>query len=73
MGYVGYRKHRPGRIHLYCNHCGRKVSNVLRTEYDPPNAVLAHLPCERCSEGCFIDGASMYLDAYGRTIEWDIS
>jgi hypothetical protein len=72
LEYVGYRKHIPGRIHLYCPGCGYKVSNVPRAEYDPPTAVLAHLPCERCSAGCKVDGPSLYLDARGKRVEWDI-
>jgi hypothetical protein len=71
LEYVGFRPHRPGRIHLFCPSCGRKVSNMPRFEHDPPTAMLAHIPCERCSVGCKIDGPSLYLDAEGRRVEWD--
>jgi hypothetical protein len=71
LEYAGFHRHRPGRIHLYCTGCGLKRSNVQRAEYDPPQAVLAHLPCERCSDGCKVDGPSLYLDANGKRVEWD--
>jgi hypothetical protein len=71
MEYVGFKPHKPGRIHLYCPGCGRKLSNMRRFEGDPERAVLAHIPCERCSVGCKIEGPSAYLDANGKTIYWD--
>ena len=71
VGYVGFKKHRLGYIHLFCPQCGRKMSNVPRWEHDPPQAVLAHIPCEECSQGCKVEGASAYLDANGRFLEWD--
>lgn len=72
LDYIGFKPHKAGRIHLFCPNCRRKMSNVIRTEYDPKRAVLAHLPCERCSIGCKVDGPSLYLDAAGRAINrWE--
>jgi hypothetical protein len=65
--YVGYQKLRPGRIHLFCPGCGRKMSNVRRDSLDPPDAVLARVSCERCSEGCK-DSSQTFLDADGREL-----
>lgn len=69
-GYLGFNRLRPGRIHVYCPTCGMKRSNAPRQDYDPPEAVLMHLACEKCSEGCKIDGPDAYLDAQGRRIDW---
>jgi len=70
LEYIGYRKLRSGRIHIYCPHCGRKTSNVFRQEFDPPAAVLVHEACEKCSQGC--KGCiSDYLDADGRWVDSD--
>jgi hypothetical protein len=69
LEYVGFNKHRPGKIHLYCVHCGQKMSNCPRTQYDPKRAVLAHIPCEECSNGCKVEGASLYLDANGKPVD----
>lgn len=53
MGYVGFAKLRRGRIHMFCPRCGRKLSNMQRDEEtDPRSAVLVHVFCLRCSEGC---------------------
>ena len=72
LEYAGYHPHRKGMMHLYCPSCGLKRSNLPRAEYDPPTAVLAHVPCERCSEGCKVDGPSLYLDANGLSVDWDV-
>jgi hypothetical protein len=69
--FAGFHRLRHGRIHLYCPSCGLKRSNVERDPYDPPNAALAHLPCERCSEGCKVDGPSAYLTKHGRFLTSD--
>ena len=71
MNFVGFKPLKAGRIHLYCPSCKRKLSNTRRTDYDPPTAVLAHLACERCSEGCKVDGESKYMDARGRSIYFE--
>lgn len=71
IGYIGFKPHRSDRIHLFCPKCKRKLSNGVRTEHDPPQAVLAHIWCEKCSQGCKIEGASAYLDANGRFLEWN--
>lgn len=64
--FIGYRKLRPGRIHLYCPKCGRKRSNVRRNEdYDPPNAVISHVWC--CGD---FDGPERYFDANGKAIDY---
>jgi len=71
MDYIGFRPHKPGRIHLFCPDCGRKLSNMRRFQHDPERAVLAHIPCERCSQGCKIEGATLYLDSDGRAVDWE--
>ena len=71
LEYIGFHKHKPGRIHLFCPTCKRKMSNVEKTEYDPERAVLAHLPCEKCSSGGKVDGVSFYLDSRGKEVDWD--
>lgn len=68
LEYVGFRKHRPGKIHVICPGCGRKQSNMPRVEEDPPTATLVGIHCERCSEGCKIDGPAFYRDAEGREL-----
>ena len=68
LEYAGFHHHREGRIHVYCPHCRRKLSNAPRTEGDPSTAVLVAVWCERCSEGCKIEGPAYYLDAEGRAI-----
>ena len=65
LEYVGFKPHRPGRIHLYCPGCGRKMSNVERGDLDPPTATLFSVPCEECSEGCKVEGGE-YRDTLGR-------
>lgn len=70
--FVGYAKLRPGRIHLFCPTCKRKMSNVPRNQGgnypdDPPRAVLAHVHCEKCSMGSK-DGDMTFMDANGRDL-----
>lgn len=64
---TGFRKLRPGRIHVRCYSCGRKMSNMGREEYDPPTAVLIETPCEKCAMGGK-DPESFYFDAAGEEI-----
>jgi hypothetical protein len=67
LEYVGFAKLRPGRIHLFCPACKRKLSNMPRsTTYplDPPTAVLSHVYCD-CVQGAK-DPPTYYLDAEGR-------
>ena len=66
-GWAGYDTLRPGRIHLLCPGCKRKMSNVPRQPLDPPKAEMCHVHCERCSAGSKDCGMS-YLDAGGRYI-----
>lgn len=71
LEYAGFRKHRAGRIHVICPACGRKQSNMPRCETvprDPPTATLVGVYCERCSEGCKIEGPAFYRDAEGRLL-----
>jgi ribosomal protein L37E len=69
LQFVGFKKLRPGRIHILCQRCGRKQSNMKRDEeYDPPTAALMHILCERCGNGCWVEGGS-YMDARGRWID----
>lgn len=67
--FIGYRRLKPGRIHLYCPKCKRKVSNAQRSEHDPPNAHLLHYPCDKCSMGDKVD-MNDYMDAEGRWLDW---
>lgn len=70
LDYVGFAKLRPGRIHLFCPGCKRKMSNIPRLDHDPKRAVLAHVYCERCSQGCKDDFGG-YFDALGREVNWE--
>jgi hypothetical protein len=67
LSYVGYAKLRPGRIHLFCPGCHRKMSNMPRDKYDPPKAVLCHVFCDSCSVGGK-DSSQRFLDAAGREL-----
>lgn len=66
----GFKKLREGKIHLSCPRCGRKMSNAPRGDYDPPNAVLLVVPCDkyRCSGGCKIEGGD-YFDENGKQVQ----
>ena len=68
MAYAGFNKLRLGRIHLYCPACGRKMSNMLRDEHDPKSAVLMHIFCLRCSEGCK-ETPSYFFNARGQQVQ----
>ena len=67
LDYIGYAKHRSGRIHLFCPRCKRKMSNVQRDRLDPPKAVLAQVFCENCSAGGK-DSGQTFLDANGKNL-----
>jgi hypothetical protein len=67
LEYVGYKPHRPGRIHLFCPRCKRKMSNMPRQAMDPPTAVLVHVFCESCSQGGK-DSSQTFLDSTGREL-----
>lgn len=66
LDYIGFKKLRAGRIHLFCPACGRKMSNMPRDPGDPPTAVLAHVYCD-CQQGNKDPGMS-FFDAYGREV-----
>ena len=66
-GYVGFAAHRPGRIHMFCPRCHRKMSNMPRDKFDPPKAVLVHVFCERCSVGGK-DNSQTFLAANGKDL-----
>lgn len=69
--YVGFNRLRPGRIHVFCPGCGMKRSNMPRAEsapFDPPTATLVGAYCERCSDGCKIEGPAFFRDAEGREL-----
>lgn len=70
LEWAGFHRLRPGRIHVYCPHCGRKASNVERDEYDPPRAALVHMRCDRCGSGGK-DSPETFFDAAGKEISWD--
>ncbi len=59
---TGFHPLRPGRIHLWCPKCHRKLSNVKRAEYDPEAAVVAAIWCPNCVDGGFSEGALGYYD-----------
>ncbi len=65
--WAGFAPLKKGRIHIFCPSCKRKLSNVERTELDPPAAELVHVWCEKCSQGCKADLGS-YFNGRGRTI-----
>jgi hypothetical protein len=66
--WAGYAPLRPGRIHLYCVGCGRKVSNVFRYDYDPPRAELVQTWCDK-HDGK--DPPEHFLDGDGKEIPWE--
>ncbi len=69
LPWAGYRPLRPGRIHVWCPRCHRKLSNAPRGKYDPLRAVLVHTHCERCGQGGK-ECSETFLDAKGRAISW---
>jgi hypothetical protein len=72
MEFIGYRPLRAGRIHLWCPECHRKMSNVPRTDVDPPRAALAHVLCPRCADTLGVkDDSASYLDRNGKRVPWD--
>ena len=70
MDWAGFRPLRPGRIHLWCMKCHRKMSNTERGKYDPPRAQLVQSFCERCGQGGK-DAPEYFLDGRGRQISWE--
>lgn len=68
--WAGYQRLRPGKIHIYCSHCGRKFSNGYRNKYDPPRAELVQTWCDRCGIGGK-ECPETYLDGDGKQIDWD--
>lgn len=70
LPWAGYAPLRPGRIHIYCPHCGRKQSNGFRGEYDPPRATLVHTWCDRCGSGGK-DSPETFFDDQGKEIPWE--
>lgn len=70
LPYAGFQPLRKGKIHVYCHRCGRKQSNMERTDYDPPSAVLVHTECIRCGNGAK-EATEIFWDAYGRQISWE--
>jgi hypothetical protein len=67
---AGFRPLKPGRIHLRCPHCRRKMSNMARADHDPPRAVVCELPCPKCSQGCK-EPPSYYYDAEGEPVDFE--
>lgn len=70
LPWAGYAPLRTGRIHVFCPHCGRKVSNAQRGEYDPPRATLVHTWCDRCGQGGK-DSPEYFYDAQEKEISWE--
>ena len=69
LPWAGFHTLRPGRIHVFCPRCHRKLSNVERGKYDPCRAVLVHTFCDRCGAGGK-DCAETFFAANGREIPW---
>jgi hypothetical protein len=69
MDWAGFEKLRPGRIHLCCPRCGRKQSNTPRNPYDPPQAELVRIHCDKCGQGDK-DCSQEFFNAHGRIIGW---
>ena len=69
VDYIGFRRLRAGRIHLYCPQCGRKQSNARRSEEDPVTATLMEVLCERCDAGNKDSGVT-YRNRLGKVVEW---
>ena len=67
LDWAGYRRLRPGRIHLFCPRCHRKTSNARRDRYDPQRAELVHSFCERCGSGGK-DSPETFFDTQGKMI-----
>lgn len=68
--WIGFNRLRKGRIHLFCPGCKRKMSNMPRTNVDPPRAVLCHVYCDRCADGAK-DPPVDYFTARGRRMSFD--
>lgn len=72
LGYVGFKPHRSGRLHLFCPRCKRKLSNMPRRHDDPLRAVLAQVLCPRCADEVGAkDDSATYLDARGKVVPWE--
>jgi hypothetical protein len=67
LPWAGFAPLRPGRIHVFCPRCHRKVSNAERGKYDPPRATLVHTHCDRCGAGDK-DCSETFFAANGREI-----
>lgn len=68
--WAGFHTIRPGRIHLYCPNCKRKMSNMRRAEWDPPKAEVVKTLCPKCCDLLAAkDPPCNYLDARGRYVE----
>lgn len=66
----GFRKLKPGCIHMRCPRCGRKQSNGVRhPEFDHPTAFLCEDECEKCGQGNF--PVPVYFDKRGRQLSSD--
>lgn len=62
----GFKPLRPGKIHVRCPACGRKLSNASRGHMDPPKAFLIEVFCD-CTQGGKEDFGG-YYDSRGRTL-----
>lgn len=65
----GFRKLKPGCIHMRCHTCGRKQSNGTRSEYDHPTAFLVEDQCEKCAQGNL--PTPTFFDKRGRELSGD--
>jgi hypothetical protein len=71
LDWIGYQRLRAGRIHMFCLGCKRKMSNMVRQEYDPPRAELVQSMCPKCGQGGK-DAPEYFLDGNGKEIGWDV-
>lgn len=59
-----------GKIHLRCPECGRKMSNVDREEFDPPDAFLAEILCGECADSVgAMEPTTLYFDRQGNEVK----
>lgn len=59
---------KPSKIHIKCRRCGKTLSNIDRSDYDPENAVVMVLSyCPSCDKGGEFEETT-YYDINGKEI-----
>lgn len=53
VGQIGrFHAHKEGCIHIKCRRCGKTRSNIKRSSFDHPDAVVILMSyCDRCDTG----------------------